>query len=273
MAAAQGMGMTSRSSLEDGGAVYTAPATIWLNAGFDVSGGVRFGSSGGRLFQASALDAQTGPVGLGLQWYGHDEDLTPSKDDLPGWKKPGESFENPTQTSVFAASLATGGVHHLFSYSAGVRYYTREAPVTGEESELNAVVSIGAVLQDQLILTLTAENLIPQSGFDGAPLAVGTGTRWQPTESFAIAVDTLTDLESKDDGMVTSPMVGAEYRIRGVVPVRLGWTRDAVLEQSYATAGLGVASEQAGLEYGARLELDGGDSARHWHGVSLRASF
>ena len=73
--------------------------------------------------------------------------------------------------------------------------------------------------------------------------------------------------------MVTSPMVGAEYRIQGVVPLRLGWTRDAVLDQSYATAGLGVASEQAGLDYGARLELDPEDSARHWHGVTLRASF
>ena len=68
-------------------------------------------------------------------------------------------------------------------------------------------------------------------------------------------------------------MVGAEYRIRGVVPVRVGWTRDAVAEQSFVTAGLGVANEQAGLDYGGRLELGQDDAPQHWHGLTLRASF
>lgn len=273
MGAAQGMGHTSRSSLEDGGAAYTAPATLWLNAGFDVAGGAQISSSGGRLYQFSALDSQTGPVGLGVTWFRHDRDLTPSKDELPGWKKPGQSLDNPTQTQVFAASLGTGGVHHLFSYAVGFRYYMRSAPVTGDETELNAVASLGVVAQDQFVLTLTAVNLVPQTGFDGAPLSVGTGTRWQPTDSFALAVDTLTDLESREDGAVVSPMVGAEYRVQGVVPVRLGWTRDNVSETSFATAGVGVSNEQAGLDYGARLELGATGDPKHWHGLSLRATF
>ena len=223
MAVAQGMGHTTRSNLSDGGAAFTAPATVWLNGGFDVSVGARLGSGKSLLYQASAQDAQTGPVALGLQWMRHESDSTPTNKDLPGWKKPGESLENPTTTSIYGASLGGGGVHNLFSLAVGVRYYTRSAPVTGEESEVNAVVSVGGLVQDQLLLTLTAENLIPQNGFDGAPLGLGTGTRWQPADSFALAFDTFTDFESKDEGVAFSPMVGAEYVIGEIVPIRPKW--------------------------------------------------
>jgi len=275
MASAQGMGDTTRSSGEDGGAVYTAPATVWLNGGFDVSAGARLGTGKSRVYQVSALDAQTGPVALGLSWFRHDADTSPGPDDLPGWKKPGESLENPTKTSVFAATLGGGGVHHLFSVAVGLRYYTRMGPVTGNESEVNAAFSIGGIVRDQLTLTLTAENLIPQDGFEGAPLGVGTGTRWQPTDDFGIAFDTFTDFESLEEGVGFTPMLGAEYAIAQVVPVRLGWTRDGVSGQGYATAGLGFRNDTAGLSYGAKVEV--GDLAKdkrsHWHGVSLRASF
>jgi hypothetical protein len=164
-------------------------------------------------------------------------------------------------------------VHHLFGLAAGLRYYTRTAPVTGDESELNAVVSVGVTVRDQLVLTLTGENLVPQSGYDGAPLGVGLGARWQPIDTFAVAVDALTDLESKDDGAAVSPMLGAEYRIQNTVPVRLGWGRDGVSGQSYMTAGLGVSNAQAGLDYGAKLALGSQAKPAHWHGLSLRASF
>ena len=275
MAVAQGMGHTTRSSSNDGGAAYTAPATIWLSSSFDVSGGARIGTGKSRLYQASAQDSQTGPVGLGVQWFRQDEDTTPSRAELPGWKRPGENFENPTSTSVFSAALGGGGVHHLFSIAAGLRYYTRTAPVTGTQSEINGVVSMGGIVQDQLTLTLTAENLIPQDGFDGAPLSLGTGTRWQPTERFALAFDSLSDFESKDEGIAFTSMAGMEYRVGEVVPVRLGWMNDGVTGQGYATAGLGVSNETAGLNYGGRLEVGegAGDSPGHWHGLSLRASF
>jgi hypothetical protein len=273
MAVAQGMGGATRASLDDGGSVYTAPATIWLNGGFDVSGGARIGSDGSRLYQASALDAQTGPVGLGIQWLRLDSDSSPDPDELPGWKQPGQSLENPTSTTVYSAALAVGGVHHLVGFAAGLRYYSRTAPVTGDESELNAVVSMGVTVRDQLILTLTGENLVPQSGYDGAPLGVGIGARWQPTDTFAVALDTLTDLESKDDGAAVSPMLGAEYRIRDTVPVRVGWGRDGVSGQAFMTAGLGVSNAQAGLDYGAKLALVSRGKPAHWHGLSLRLSF
>ena len=275
MAVAQGMGHATRANLRDGGAAFTAPSTIWLSGAFDISGGARVGTGKSRLYQVSAHDAQTGPIALGIQWLRHDEDTTPAQADLPGWKRPGESFENPTNTTVFGASLGGGGVHHLFSLAVGARYYTRTAPVTGNESEVNGVISMGGVVQDQLTLTLTAENLIPQDGFDGAPLGLGTGACWQPTDSFALAFDTLTDFESKEEGTAFSPMVGVEYRIGEIVPLRMGWTRDGVSGQGYATAGLGVSNDTAGLNYGARLEVGEGTSKQpgHWHGLSLRASF
>jgi len=270
MAVALGMGGATRASLDDGGSVTTAPATIWLNGGFDVSGGARIGSDGSRLYQASALDAQTGPVGLGIQWLRLDSDSSPDSDELPGWKQPGQSLDNPTSTSVYSAALAVGGANNQRGFGLGLRYYSRTAPVTGDESELNAVLSVGMSLRDQLTLTLTGENVVPQSGYDGAPLGVGIGARWQPIDTFAIALDTLTDL---DAGAAVSPMVGAEYRIQGTVPVRLGWARDGVSEKAYMTAGLGVSNAQAGLNYGAKLALGAPGDLAHWHGLSLRATF
>ena len=192
---------------------------------------------------------------------------------MPGWKQPGTTFENPSTTSVFAASLSGGGVHHLMGYAVGVRYYSRVAPLTGTESELNAVLSVGFVVRDQLVVTVTGENLIPQSEFDGAPLGIGTGCRWQPVDTFAVAVDTFTDFESSEDGSVTTPMAGMEYRIVDLVPLRAGWTRNGLTDQSYVTGGFGVSNEQAGLHYGAKVELGDDGNRSHWHGLSLRATF
>ena len=275
MAVAQGMGSTTRANLGDGGAVFTAPATIWLSSAYEVSIGARIGTGESRLYQVSAQDAKTGPVALGVQWMRHHTDTSPSAGDLPGWKRPGDSLENPTVTSVFGASLGSGGVHHLFSLAAGARYYTRIAPVTGEEAELNAVVSVGGIVLDQLTLTMTAENLIPQDGFNGAPLSLGTGTHWQPTDSFSLALDTLADFESKEDKVAFSPMVGTEFVIAEVVPLRIGWYRDGVSGQGVVTAGIGVSNEVAGFNYGGQLQVGEGtpDKPGHWHGLSLRASF
>ncbi len=276
MAVAQGMGHTTRANFKDGGAAYTAPATMWLAGGFDVHLGGRLGVEQDRLFQISAQDAKTGPVSLGLNWFRHDTDSSAHPEELPGWRKPNEGLDNPMRAAVFGAAIGGGGVHHLFSGALGFRYHTRRAPVSGNQSEINICASIGGIVVDQLILTLTGDNLIPQNEIDGAPLGIGTGTRWQPVPAFAIEVDTFTDMESVADAVVLTPMFGVEYIIAEIVPIRSGFYRDGVEKQSYATAGLGVANEIVGLNYGVRIGVskrDPGESLGHWHGMELRASF
>ena len=128
---------------------------------------------------------------------------------------------------------------------------------------------MGVIAADQLTLTLTTENIIPDSVH---PFAIGLGSRWHPTEMFSVAADLLSDLGSDSGNALFSPMVGTEYRIAALVPVRLGWMRDGESGHAQVTGGLGVANQYFGFNYGARIDLDSGDSLDHWHGASVRIS-
>lgn len=276
MAVAQGMGNATRANFSDGGAAYTAPATMWLSGGFDVQLGGRLGTGRDRLYQISGQDAKTGPVALGLTWFRHDTDARANTNELPGWRKPDETFDNPMRASVFGAAIGGGGVHHLFGAALGFRYHTRRAPVTGDKHELNLSASIGGIVLDQFILTLTGENLIYQDEIDGAPFGIGTGSRWQATEFFGIEVDTFTDFQSVAKSVAFTPMIGAEYIVAQVVPVRTGFYRDGVEEENFVTAGIGVANDIVGLNYGLRIKVSErapNEAFGHWHGLALRASF
>lgn len=276
MGVAQGMGNATRANFLDGGAAYTAPATMWLGGRFDVHLGGRLGTESDRLFQVSGHDSKTGPLSLGLNWFRHDTDVKASPEELPGWRRPNQNFDNPMRASVFGASIGGGGVHHLLSGAIGFRYHTRRAPVSGDKSEMNIVASVGGIVVDQLILTLTGDNLIPQDEIDGAPMSIGTGVRWQPIEAFGVEIDTLTDFESVKNKVVMTPMFGAEYTIAQIVPIRAGFFRDGVEEQSHVTAGIGVANDTVGLNYGGRMTVGArapDEKILHFHGLDLRASF
>mgnify|MGYP001189819312 CR=1 FL=1 len=271
MAVGQGMGHANRANPFDGGSVYSAPAMVWIDGRFDISGGGRFGSDENRLFQVSAHDAQTSPFGMGVQWYRLTKDETPDSEELPGWRKENQTFGNEVVSSVLAATIGGGGVHHLFGAALGLRYFTRSSSLAVKENSFNIAPSIAGFVQDQLYVSLTVENAIPL-GFADAPLSVGTGSRWQPTEQFALAFDTLTDFSSVEGEVRISEMAGAEYRIQGIVPVRIGWKFDGVAENHVATAGIGAANEDVSFNYGATMELGAEGEAQHWHGAHLRVS-
>lgn len=103
-------------------------------------------------------------------------------------------------------------------------------------------------------------------------MGVGTGTRWQPTDRFALAFDTVTDLSDLDGSMGFTPMLGGEFRVADVVPVRAGWVSDGLTGQKLITAGIGASNESFALNYSVQLDLNQEESVGHWHGVSLRIS-
>jgi len=109
-------------------------------------------------------------------------------------------------------------------------------------------------------------------GFEEAPLGVGTGARWQPTDRFGLAFDTLTDLSSVEDSAAFTPMIGAEIRAADLVPIRVGWTRNGVTGQKLLTGGIGAANESFGFNYSVQLDLDHEEAIAHWHGIGLRIS-
>ena len=141
----------------------------------------------------------------------------------------------------------------------------------GSEHALTLAPSIATVIQDSVIVSITAENVIP-TGNPDAPLGMSTGTRWQISRQLALAFDTEVDFESVEDKVAFTPMVGAEFRAGDVVPLRAGWRRDGVDGTRWLTGGIGVENESVGLSYGLSLDLGSGDEAIHQHGVMLRIS-
>ncbi len=271
MAVSQGMGNTVRANPHCGGAIYTSPGMVWVDGRFDVSGGVRFGSDGAFDLQVAGHDSQTSPVGLGVQWFRRTQDLTPDPADLPGWRRKGTSFTNEVKHSVLAATLGGGGVHHLFGVGLSVRYFNSASTLLGASHSFNVAPGVSGLLGDQLYLSLTAENAIPL-GYEGAPMGVGTGARWQPSDRFGLAFDTVTDFSSFEESVAFSPMVGMEVVAADLVPFRIGWSQDGVSGTRLWTGGVGASNESFGLNYGVQLDLEQEDGIGHWHSVSLRIS-
>ena len=192
---------------------------------------------------------------------------------MPGWRRENQSFDNEVRSSVIGATIGGGGVHHIFGAAMGLRFYTRSTSLEENMHSFNLAPSVAGLVQDQLYLSLTVENPIPL-GFADSPLAVGTGTRWQPTDQFAMEFDTLTDFSSVEGEVRFTPMAGAEYRIQALVPVRAGWSHDGITSANSVTAGIGAANEAVSFNYGATLELGSeGETLSHMsHGVHLRVS-
>jgi hypothetical protein len=271
MAMSTGMGNCVRSSPDDPNSVFAAPGMVWIGERFELGFGGGFGPNSSRELQAAAYDGQTSSVGLGLHWSMEATDEIPSNDELPGWREKGETFDNHIQSTVLSASVGGGGVHHLFGVGVGLRYYTSTSTLEGSDQSFNVAPSIAGVLGKYWTVSLTIENPLPLD-YAGAPLAVGTGARWQPTNRFAVAVDTLTDLGSMPGEVRFSPMVGTEVRIQDVVPVRLGWTQNGLTSEQFLTGGIGASNEVMEFAYGVQLDLWTNDEVAHLHRLALRIS-
>jgi hypothetical protein len=271
MATSVGMGDTVRSNPDDPGSVYAAPGMVWLGERFDLGAGGGLGTDGVRTLQVGAYDGQTSNVGLGVSWLVRRLEQSPAEDDLPGWRRKGESFSDEVESSVIAATLGGGGVHHLFGFGVGLRYYYRSSTLFGSDQSFNVAPSIAGVLADHWTVSLTVENPLPLDYAD-APMAVGTGTRWQPTSGFAVAVDTLTDLGSVPGEVRFTPMVGMEARVHEAVPLRVGWLQDGLSQTQFISAGIGASNESMGFNYGVRLSPWATDGVEYMHRMSLRIS-
>lgn len=270
-AVSAGMGNTVRSSPSDTGSVYAAPGMVWLGERFDIGAGLGLGSDGARLAQVSAYDGQTSNIGLGVHWSTLHMEAIPSIDELPGWRRKGETFNNTVESSVLALTIGGGGVHHLFGVGMGVRYYQRTSSLHGDDSSVNIAPSIAGVLAEQWTVSLTVENPIPL-GYTDAPFGIGTGTRWQPSDRFAVAIDTLTDLGSAQGEVRFTPMAGAEIRAHEAVPMRIGWTQSGVTQQQLLTIGIGASNSAMGFDYASLLDVWSKGELMHSHRLALRIS-
>ncbi len=271
MAVAQGMGNTVRANPWDPMTAYAAPAMVWIDGRFEVGGSGQIGSDETSYWQVGAYDAQTTKVGFGVFWARHSQDLKPKNSDLPGWKEVDEEFANQIRSSVVAATIGGGGVHHLFGVALGLRYFYRDTKLGGASDAITLAPSVATIISDELYLSLTAENVIP-TGLSEAPLAISTGTRWQPSNRLAIAFDSVTDFSSVEGEVRFSPMVGTELRVIKDIPIRAGWFADGVEKSQWVTGGVGIENDTVGLTYGLQMDFWSKETLTHKHAIMLRVS-
>jgi len=271
MAVSQGMGNTVRANPWDPMTAYAAPGMVWVDGRFEIGGSGQYGNNETNSWSVGAYDAQTTKVGFGLFWSRHSKDLKPKNSELPGWRKQGQKFDNQITSSVLGMTLGGGGVHHLFGAGLGIRYFYRNTKLGGTEHAVTLSPSVALVVADQLYLSLTVENAVP-TGHADAPLAVSTGTRWQPSNRLAIDFDAVVDFTSIPGEVRFTPMVGAEVRAVPEVPIRVGWFSEGVDETQWVTGGVGVENESVGLSYSLQMDWMTTEELVHQHGLMLRVS-
>jgi hypothetical protein len=250
---------------------HAAPGMVWLDGRFEIGGSGRFGSDDTSLWQVGAYDAQTTRVGFGIFWSRAAQSIEPKNEELPGWRREDQEFNNYIRSSVLSTTIGGGGIHRLFGFGLGVRYFYRSTKLGGSEHAITLAPSVATVVQDSVILSLTVENVIP-TGNPDAPLGVSTGTRWIISRQLALAVDTVADFSSLENQVAITPMIGAEFRAGDVVPLRAGWQRDGVDGRRWVSSGIGVENETVGLSYALNMDMWTDDAVIHQHGIMLRIS-
>ena len=266
-----GMGGTVRANPWDPMTAHAAPGMVWLDGRFEIGASGRYGNDDTSLWQVGAYDAQTTRVGFGVFWSRLTQSIEPKNDELPGWRQEDEEFDNyirahPSSPPPSAAAVSTG------SSASGLVYGTstgaQSSAVQSTPSPCPPSLRSFRTRSSSASLRRTSSRLeIPTLRW-----AVSTGTRWQISRRFALAVDTETDFVSLDNKVAFTPMLGAEFRAGDVVPLRLGWKRDGIEGTRWLTGGIGVENESVGLSYGFSLDLWSEDEAVHQHGVMLRIS-
>ena len=82
------------------GAIRTAPAMMPLLPRYQVAFGGGWSSDPLRRVALSAIDSSNGPVALGLNFKRTKGNPDANTEDLPGWHRPNQGFDNETAVSL-----------------------------------------------------------------------------------------------------------------------------------------------------------------------------
>jgi hypothetical protein len=265
--------------------VATAPSLLALRTRYDVALGGQLGADDHKSVQAGALDSSTSAVALGLIFSARWATPRTEVEDLPGWAKPSADLSHDEVRTITAGgALATSLAQRQVGVGIGVMGYHRDSALAGVRSAVNGTVSVSGYFAEQVAISLTGENIVPLDQPE-APLRIAVGAGWSATPVFGGYVDLVQDYTDPDHP-AASWSIGAEVQAgrqpragtapAALVPLRAGYTHDALKDRELLGLGLGVGDGRGFLEYGLRWELptEGDEPAfRAWHALSLRLSF
>jgi hypothetical protein len=199
---------------------------------------------------------------------------TVRQEDLPGWKQPEQSFDDLSDARMrLGGGVGFSVLNRVLGFGGSVEWNQRTNGFEESESALSGGASIAAYLGDQLVVSFNGERLLP-TGLWFAPTQLSSGFRWEASSVAALGADVVMDLTSHDS-METGFGVGATITAGEMVPIRMGFARDAATLQDRLTAGLGVASDQADLSYafempvGSSVDASSSGVAQSEHTIAL----
>ena len=262
-----GAGLTGRADGGDSGAAGLNVAAVSLAPTYDVVAGIGFGPNKLFMQRAFAMDSRTSMVTMGAGYY-HEADVTVlSGSDLPGWKTPEDELLNPTDHQGVGIAFAYPFLSRRMSVGATARYDWRVGERTGKQSDFNFGVTAAGRPIDTLTLALGFRNAL-LLGYPDSQRELDAAVRWAPGPFLGLEMDGVVPVEKEVEWSGARLGSGAEVGIAALLAIRAGWSTSA--GQHDLTAGLGLSSEHAALDYGIRIGL--GD-VQLWHAVDLKVMF
>jgi hypothetical protein len=266
-ARSMGRGGVGRADAADVGGEAENLAALSLVPRYEIVAGAELGPDARFLLRSNAVDSRTSKVTLGAGYQRLTDNVPPTGDALPGWKLPGEELENPTSHQGVHLGLAVPFLDHRLAIAAHTRFDWRSSDLEGDDNAFNFGFSVAGRPLPTLTLAAGARDLL--GGYADTTRSADLSVRYDPGPYLGIEADVTTPLE----GTFTADRLGvhAGFDVGAVkwLALRGGWYMDEGTH--FATAGIGLISEQATLDYGVRVQLD--DPARNWHGLDLRVSF
>lgn len=164
------------------------------------------------------------------------------------------------QTHQLRGALASGYRGETLSVfgGAGIRWL-RQSPEEGDADDY-LTMDVGAllVLSNLVRIGIVGQNLIPSDRGAGLPTTIGTGLA-ATYGGFLVAFDTAIDLDTNDEVSVQYNF-GLQYTVLDMLPLRLGFQLDKIVEDKRMTAGLGYWSPLLAVDIGYQHSLDNTDS-------------
>lgn len=255
-ATSMGLAGTGRASSGNLDNVWYGSSVLALESRYDIHGSGFLAPGGWRGFEVAALDSRTSKLAMGLVYtFMQHPDMPMRSSELPGWELVGQSQDNPTAAQHVAAGLAmSADSDRRLTIGLHGGYFWRRAGRAGDGSGIRLGGSISGRPHQTVALSLgtTWPVLVDGTrGYEDQP-RVDAGVRWDPVEGLGLLADAMLpmdELDGVDFGL------GAEYVVAELVPLRVGWSRNAGDVRHALGAGVGVASEYLDLQYGLWFDL------------------
>lgn len=259
------VGRADAATSAGGGATIAANALVdqYLafsggKAGIDKTWGLR----------AGALDSRTSAVTLSVGYYRLWDTLPRTGADLPGWKVPDDDLLNPAVHQGGWLGLAYPMFDRKLAIGADARLDFYESEQLPKDWAFNFGVSAAARPVESLSFSLATRNLL-ETDFRDTERSLEIGARFEPGKYLGVELDTVAPLTKGVTWSNVGWHVGADVGIAEVVSLRGGFLADDA--EQYGCGGIGLLSERAILDYGAKIQVS--DPSRTWHELDLTVKF